>query len=116
MTRPSSAAAAVMMAANIDRGFPAITYSATFAAHTTALREKRTIRIIILAPYLARRGRLSPKKVEQKLIYISYLDKKVNSCYTLTDEKVSSDYAFPGDVCWRFWWFDDVEGTKRRDC
>lgn len=27
-------------------------------------------------------------------LYISYLDKKVNTCYTVTDEKISSNYAF----------------------
>ena len=33
-----------------------------------------------------------------KLIYISHLYKKVNSCYTVTDEKVPSNYAVPGYV------------------
>ena len=33
--------------------------------------------------------------VEQKLIYIPYLDNHVNTCYTVTDEKVSGSYTFP---------------------
>ena len=30
-------------------------------------------------------------------LYISYLDKKVNTWYTVTDEKISSYYAFSGN-------------------
>ena len=59
------------------------------------------------------KGDFSPStNSNEKLIYIAYLDKKVNTCDTVTDEKVSSDYAISGNVCGCIWQFDDVEGAK----
>lgn len=36
--------------------------------------------------------------LNKKLIYISYLYKKVNTCDNVTDEKISSYYIVSGDV------------------
>lgn len=33
---------------------------------------------------------------------MKYVDKKVNSVYTVTDEKIPSYHTFPGDVYGRF--------------
>ena len=38
---------------------------------------------------------------EQKLIYISQIDIRVKTCYTITDEKNSGDYLIPRNVRWR---------------
>ena len=54
--------------------------------------------------------------LEQKLIYISQIDIRVKTCYTITDEKNSSDYLIPRNVRWRVRQFDDVEGAKRLPC
>ena len=42
--------------------------------------------------------------------------KKVNALYTVTDEKIPSDYAVSRNVYGRVRKFDDVEGAKRRHC
>ena len=55
--------------------------------------------------------------LEQKLIlYISQIDIRVKTCYTITDEKNSGDYLISRNVRWRVRQFDDVEGAKRRPC
>ena len=63
------------------------------------------------------KGDFRPKvNFEQKLIYISQVDIRVKTCYTITDEKNSGDYLIPRNVRWRFRQFDDVESAKRRLC
>ncbi len=52
--------------------------------------------------------------LEQKLIYISQIDIRVKTCYTITDEKNSGDYLIPRNVRWRVRQFYDVEGAERR--
>ena len=53
--------------------------------------------------------------LEQKLIlYISQIDIRVKTCYTITDEKNSGDYLIPRNVRWRVRQFYDVESAKRR--
>ena len=56
--------------------------------------------------------------LEQKLIYIyiSQIDIRVKTCYTITDEKNSGDHLISRNVRWRVRQFDDVEGAKRRPC
>ena len=53
---------------------------------------------------------------EQKLIYISQIDIRVKTCYTITDEKNSGDHLISRNVRWRVRQFDDVESAKRRPC
>ena len=54
--------------------------------------------------------------LEQKLIYISQIDIRVKTCYTITDEKNSGDYLISRNVRWRVRQFYDVESAKRRLC
>ena len=55
--------------------------------------------------------------LEQKLIlYISQIDIRVKTCYTITDEKDSGDHLISRNVRWRVRQFDDVESAKRRPC
>ncbi len=44
----------------------------------------------------------------------THLYKYVKTWYTMTDEKISSYHFVPRHVHRGFWWFDDVEGPKRR--
>lgn len=70
----------------------------------------------VLLSLLKARATSALDYLEQKLIYISQIDIHVKTCYTITDEKNSSDYLIPRNVRWRVWQFDDVEGAERRLC
>lgn len=54
-----------------------------------------------LLSLLKARATFALNNFEQKLIYISQMDIRVKTCYTITDEKNSGDYLIPRNVRWR---------------